>query len=59
MEAFAYMHGRWMPRCRCRVHHAGISPGVAAPASTSSASALLPEESAILRCSALGNVLTI
>ena len=53
------MHGRWMPRDRCRVHQAGISLAVAAPASTSSASALLLEESAMLRCSALGNVLTM
>ena len=58
VDALAYTHGRWMPRLRCASHQDGTWEGVAAPDSTSSASALLPN-SEIDRCCAFGNLDTM
>jgi hypothetical protein len=58
VEALAYTTGRAMPRLRCAVHQAGTWDGVAAPDSTSIASALLPN-SEIDRCCAFGNLETM
>ena len=59
VDVLAYTQGRWMPRLRCALYQAGMSDGTDAPGSTSSASALLLENSATDRCSALGNLATI
>jgi len=59
VDALAYTHGRGMPRCFCLSYQPGTSDGAAAPCSTSSESALLLANSAMLRWCALGKVRTI
>ena len=58
VDALAYTHGRAMPRLRCASPQDGHLGGEAAPDSTSSASALLPN-SEIDRCCAFGNLDTM
>src|SRR5580692_10887172 len=59
VDALAYTQGRWMPRLRWAAYQAGMSDGVDAPGSTSSASALFSENKATDRCWAFGNEATM